>query len=734
MRLFITGIGLVTPLAIGVEKTWERLVRGDRAIGPVGRFSMEGYRARLAAEVQGLEELAPSEAAWSRTAQMAYEAGREALASAGIDPRSKRVGLVVSGTTGGMLENEQLLATVAWDMTKRAELTGLLSHPLWATSDRLHETLGPFSRVRTISSACSGGANALVVAASWLLAGDVDVVLAGGTDGLCRLTFSGFHALNALDAEPCRPFDATRRGLNLGEGAGFLVVERDDVARARGKTPIAELAGWSLAAEAHHITNPEPSGRIAARVMSGALARARLTPSAVDYINAHGTGTPLNDPMEASAIRQAFGEEHAARIPVSSSKGQIGHTLAAAGAIEAVITTLVLQRQVVVPTAGLSEADPACAHLSHVKGQGRPARVRAAMTNSFGFGGMDSAILLTEPELGPEHPSTRRTVVITAAATLTSAGLLGTRDSARVLDRGHAEGESGSNDLPPIDPMLDLDRARRLDRPARLGAIVAGRALSDAGLASGGDEAVGVILGSNFGGIDASAAYMHRVFSKGPRLASPADFPNLVPSSPVGHVSIYLSLRGPVFAAAELGASGECATMQAAELVAAGEADAMAAGYVEETSAIVERMMAALFARTGASDGGAEPKRSEGGGAVVLEAEDAVRARGGVALARVERYASWHGGDALPDLPAPRDPRASLVLLSRESTDLEALLARTPWARVPRASNGGGPMSGTIGSIAVAGVVSKIARGELRDALIVGLARGRGYAMLLVAP
>ncbi len=327
MRLSLTGIGLVTSLGIGVEATWARLVRGERGIRPLERFTTEGYRGRLAAEVVGLSEVPPSHGAWSRTALMAYEAAREAVAAARLEvppKRGARVGLVVAGSTGGMLENEVALAGIAADPNAYqpgAEPASFGAHPLWATADRLNETLGPFARVRTVSSACSGGANALIVAASWILSGEVDTVLAGGTDGLCRLTFSGYNALAAIDPDLCRPFDVRRRGLNLGEGAGFLVLERDDVARARGVSPIAELAGWCLGAEAHHITNPEQSGSTAARVLRGALARAGLEASRVDYVNAHGTGTPLNDPMEAAAIADALGPEHTSRVPVSELEG-----------------------------------------------------------------------------------------------------------------------------------------------------------------------------------------------------------------------------------------------------------------------------------------------------------------------------------------------------------------------------------------------------------------------------
>jgi 3-oxoacyl-[acyl-carrier-protein] synthase II len=414
---------------------------------------------------------------------------------------------------------------------------------------------------------------------------------------------------------------------------------------------------------------------------------------------------------------------------VSSSKGQIGHTLAAAGAIEAAITALVVARQTIVPTAGLVEVDPACAKLTHVVGVGRPARVRAAMTNAFGFGGMDSALVLTEPELGPAHRPVRRAVVVSAAATLTPAGLLGARESAAVFT------PAAATELPALDPLLDLERARRLDRPARLGAVVVGRALADApGLGAPNGAPVGVILGTNFGSIDASAAFMHRVFSKGPRAASPAEFPNLVQSSPVGHVSIYLGLRGPVLAAVELGTTGESAALQAIELIASGEADAIAAGDVQEANGVVERLFVRLFARTEAEG---TTKRGEGAGAVVLESEDALRTRGGIALARIAHSATWrwYGPETLPALPPPAEPGAALVVFPRDSSDLAPLLAKTEWASVPtRTCAGSGGEHEALGVISIAAAASLIARGEARTALVIGRARGRGYAVVLVAP
>ncbi len=215
----------------------------------------------------------------------------------------------------------------------------MLSHPLSSTADRVAAAAGPFQRVRTLCSACSGGANAILLAAAWIRAGRSRAVLAGGVDALCRLTFTGFGALGALSPEPCRPFDRRRNGLNLGEAAALLLLEPAKTPpRARGARPIVELSrlGRRRRGEPHHQPRAERRDR-GARDERRRSRRAGLTPADLDYVNAHGTATPLNDAMEAAALRRCLGAE-ADRVPVSSSKGQIGHTLAAAGAVEAAIT------------------------------------------------------------------------------------------------------------------------------------------------------------------------------------------------------------------------------------------------------------------------------------------------------------------------------------------------------------------------------------------------------------
>jgi 3-oxoacyl-[acyl-carrier-protein] synthase II len=391
----VTGVGLVTPLGIGVEATWSRLCAGERAIRPIERFSALGQRAAIAAEVGDGPGVVVQGPGASRTSAMAATAAGEAMRAARLDPRALRVGLVIGSTTGGMLETEQLLAKLHSDPDAHDALAAMLSHPLTATGDRLCEQLGPFTRVRMLSSACSSGANALVVAAGWLQLGEVDAVVAGGTDGLCRLTLSGFNALAALDPEPCRPFDRGRRGTSLGEGAGFLVLERAASARRRSVTPVAELAGWASGSEAHHITNPDAEGRLVASLVTRALSRAGLTPDQVDYVNAHGTGTPENDKMEWLGVSAVFGER-ASTLPISSNKSMIGHTLTAAGTVEAVFSLLTIKHGRLPPTINYDTPDPALP-LDCVPNVARDATVRHAISNSFGFGGQNVCLVLGAP-------------------------------------------------------------------------------------------------------------------------------------------------------------------------------------------------------------------------------------------------------------------------------------------------------------------------------------------------
>lgn len=732
MRIWVTGVGMMTALGRTAETSWEAVVRGERGFSPVTLFDTAGCKTSLAAQIAeaDLEGVAPASAGWSRTDAMAVAAAREALAGAGLAGEHV-VDLVVGGTTAGMYETESLLAELHASTAADQDLDDrMLSHPLSATMDRLVEAVHPFRRARALCSACSSGANALILAASWLRTGRSERVLAGGSDGLCRVTFTGFNSLGAMSPEPCRPFDVARDGLTLGEGAAFLLVETEACARARGAKPLAELRGWATGSEAHHITNPEPSGETAAKVMREALRRGGLSPAEIDYVNAHGTATRLNDSMEAAAIRACLGEQ-SERIVVSSTKGQLGHTLGAAGAVEAIITAMSVARGVVPPTVGLEEVDPEC-RLQHLR-EPREMPVRAALSNSFGFGGSDAVLLFADPALASASSEAQSSsavrIYVTGAGAVGPLGIGGSEAARGYLDEGEG---------PPSGPVafdakdhLDVGRARRLDRAARLAAAAMAVAMDEAGWDASDRGQVGAALGGAFGAVDACSAFLHRIYEKGARFASPAVFPNLLPSSAVAQASIYHGLRGPVLATADLEASAESAVVTAVELLAGGEVSRMIAGGVEPSSTIAEAVLGPVCAVSGR----AEPHgpRSEGAAVIAFETGESLGARGGRALAEVVACASWRGDGGQRRVAAldPPSGRAA-VFAGRADTGAFDLVDGTAWQKATRhVLAGRAGWHECVGGFAVAAAVGALAAGVIDEALIVGVAAGGGAALSL---
>ena len=402
-RVVITGLGVVSALGADVAALAAGLVDGRCGIGPLTLFPHRG-RCGLAAEVPeavgGRAADLPVATArrLSRPDRFALAAAREACRNAGLEPALRRpAALYVGATTGGMFETEEIYRRRRAGAERRFRLSRLLGTPLGTSAAAVSQALGIHGPQATVSTACSSSALAIVLAAEAIGRGEARVALALGTDGLCRLTYAGFDALQAMDPEGCRPFDRARQGLSLGEGAGALVLEDADHARARGARPHAALLGWGTATDAHHVTAPHPEGAGALAALRAALASARLAPEAVDYVNAHGTGTPQNDAVEIAVLRAALGRR-VTRIPISSTKSQVGHCLGAAGAIEAVVTVLALAEGVVPATVTLREPDPDWADLDLVRDPGRRAPLGAALTSSYGFGGHNVTLALGRAE------------------------------------------------------------------------------------------------------------------------------------------------------------------------------------------------------------------------------------------------------------------------------------------------------------------------------------------------
>jgi 3-oxoacyl-[acyl-carrier-protein] synthase II len=322
----------------------------------------------------------------ARTGLLALTAGLEAWSMAALADGAA-VGVLLGTTTGGMAVGEEAYRTGA-----HSTLRQWLETPVSASTDLLARAIRSRGPRLTISTACSSGANALGIGADWVRAGRVSAVLCGGADSLCQMAYSGFNALQALDRAPCRPFDRHRAGITLGEGAALFVLERWQDAERRGAPILAEFVSYGCSADAHHVTQPRPDGAGAVAAMQRALDEGGVSAEAIDYINAHGTGTPQNDVVETRAIKQVFGT-HAYRIPVSSTKSQVGHCLAAAGAIEALAALLALRGGFVPPTATLEEPDPEC-DLDYVPRHSRRAALRTVLSNSYGFGGNNTSVVL----------------------------------------------------------------------------------------------------------------------------------------------------------------------------------------------------------------------------------------------------------------------------------------------------------------------------------------------------
>ncbi|HTN53494.1 MAG TPA: beta-ketoacyl-[acyl-carrier-protein] synthase family protein [Anaeromyxobacter sp.] len=399
-RVAITGCGVVSAAGNDLERFWSGLMAGTCRIGPLRGFSCTGMEGLLGSEVELLPEdaLPPeidSDPYRSRCLHLALAATRRAVAAAGLPADAaarERTGVSLGST---MAEERQVsdlddrLAATGPDAIDAGFLARADNHRLAATLARIHGLGGP---VLLSSTACSSGNAALATAYDLVASGAAEAMVAGGADTFTRAVFTGFLRLGALSKGICRPFDKRRDGVTFGEAAGMLVLEDLERARRRGAPILAEVAGYGVSNDAYHITAPEPNGDGFARAMRQALATTGIPQDEVDYVSAHGTGTPYNDLGETRAVKAVFGEG-ARALAMSSIKSMLGHTNGAASAVEAIACALALVHQAVPPTANLEEPDPEC-DLDYVPGVGRSARVRTCLNLSAGFGGFNVCLVL----------------------------------------------------------------------------------------------------------------------------------------------------------------------------------------------------------------------------------------------------------------------------------------------------------------------------------------------------
>jgi 3-oxoacyl-[acyl-carrier-protein] synthase II len=405
-RVVVTGVGVVTSLGRQVDVFWDRIVRGESGVGPITLFDVSGYRVQFGGQVhwepenEGIASVKDLKRL-DRFTQFAIGAAKDAAADSGLDFSKEdpyRCGVVIGSGIGGLWEfetQEERMLHKGIDKVSPFTIPKLMVNSASGHVSALYGAKGPNFAVAT---ACASAANSIGSALRAIQYGDADVMITGASEAaLTPIGLAGFQNMRALsfrsDApqQASRPFDIDRDGFVLSEGAGVIVVEELEHARRRGARIYAELKGYGASGDAGHITQPDEEGRGGAHAMTMALQDAGIGPEAIDYINAHGTSTPLGDVAETKAVKRVFGG-HAKRLAISSTKSNLGHTLGASGGIEAVVCSLTINRGVIAATINLDTPDPEC-DLDYVPKVAREAKVDIAMSNSFGFGGHNASLV-----------------------------------------------------------------------------------------------------------------------------------------------------------------------------------------------------------------------------------------------------------------------------------------------------------------------------------------------------
>lgn len=406
-RVVITGIGLVTPLGMGIKPVWEGLTSGRSGIGPITRFDPTEYACRIAGECKNFqpEDWVDKKDVKKMDLFMHFGVAGAQLAweDAGIavtEENAHRIGVMIGSGIGGLTAIQNQAYILKERGPKRISPFFIPMSLINLISGHVAIRYGLKGPNHSVVTACATGAHAIGDAMRIIKRGEADVMVAGGAEAaICELAVGGFASAKALTsrnddpAGASRPWDLGRDGFVMAEGAGVVVLETLDAAQKRGANIYAEIVGYGMSGDAYHITAPQPDGEGAARCMTAAIQDAKINPDQVGYVNAHGTSTPLGDYMETLAMKRSFGEEHAKKLMVSSTKSMTGHLLGAAGGVEAIFTALALKNGVLPPTINLTDPDPAC-DLDYIPNTAREVQVAYALSNSFGFGGTNATLVM----------------------------------------------------------------------------------------------------------------------------------------------------------------------------------------------------------------------------------------------------------------------------------------------------------------------------------------------------
>jgi len=597
-RVYIAGAGIISPLGSGLAATTEALRRNRSAIRPLDLFKLLSGEPLPVGQVDELEERAHL----PRTHCLARTASLEAMADSVLPPEA----VIVGTTTGGILTTEQLLRDQEQDKN------AYRYHGLATVAEYIAGEVGCSGPALVVSTACSSGAVAIGMALEMLRRGEAVTVLAGGVDSLCRLTYYGFHSLQLVDREGCRPLDRDRHGMAVAEGSAMLLLTTEKPA-----LPLAEIMGAGLSCDAYHPAAPHPEGRGARMAMEAALADAGLSPSDIDYISLHGTGTPENDLAEARAVNALFGTPP----PVSSIKGATGHSLAAAGAIEAVVATIAVSEDLLPANTGWQHPDPALDLLPLTEPVNQP--TMAVLSNSFGFGGNNGCLVVTRPESFSQPPRGQSSpcLAIHGFSALTGAG--STAATLALLAQGSPIG--GTVDVDSVAKQLPPRLVRRLKRLPRMTLALAVEAREAAGLAEAPDA---VFMGTGWGALSETYDFLTGLNNSNEQFPSPIDFVGSVHNGPAGQVAMLMGSTGANITMSGGDYSFEQAVL-AADLVATdAEKNVLVVGADE-----AHLPLSPLFDLSVSPDA----PLAEGGGAFCLNR----RKEGAACLLRLPFYRQW---------------------------------------------------------------------------------------------
>ncbi|MEI5098190.1 beta-ketoacyl-[acyl-carrier-protein] synthase family protein [Streptomyces sp. PmtG] len=653
----VTGIGISCALGTGAEQVWQAVRSGASGIGKAERLDVSTLSCRYAGEVRSVPaDVRRTGIRPDRATRLALAAVAEAVTGADLplpDYDSYRVGVAVGTSVGGLEHGERF----HWDLLKGGPAAGgrhrLTSYPLYTSADAISVAFQLRGPKVVLSNACAAGSNSIGYAVDAIREGRADVMIAGGVDVLDILSLAGFDSLNALDTEPCAPYSRST-GTSLGEGAAFLVLEAESLARDRGAPTLGYVLGYATTSDGYHATAPDPAGNGAYRAMRRSLAQASLAPEDVDYVNGHGTGTPTNDKAETKAVTDLFSP--AQPVPMSSTKSQVGHMLGAAGAMEAATCVLALRDGILPPTVNVAKTADVPRDI--VANHARPHALDVVVSNSFAFGGNNCSLVLGRRPVTPAAVPDHR-VVITGAGPVTALGS-GREAFLDALRAGtSAIGDarltdvslSGTRRAAEVDSAecrrhVDPAYARRLDQIGLLTLAASRLAVRDAGLriTKANAERVGMIFGTFSGPMQTVAQLSETIGTVGPHRVNPRLFPNSVMNAAAGHACLALQIRGPLSTLATGCVSGLSGLAYAADLVRRGEADVMLAVSADELTPLLHRG----FDRLGLlSDDALRPYAAPadgtvlgaGGAALVVESLEHALRRGATILAEVTGHA-----------------------------------------------------------------------------------------------